>query len=183
MHRTHGMRFSNSISDDHCIVCLTHKAHFVLVLSTHAAMPSLIPLDNLLGAAFVGVIISTAQVVHHIHLFTSIWRGYPFSAEYMAWHAYSCTCTTQSIASMMVASWNSSSVSSLYPYVPYPVLSLNYTLRSLCWCECAFKITRVSWHASVRVLDTLNLIFLAHVMYHYMVTNFGDYQALVPNVW
>ncbi|ETW79416.1 hypothetical protein HETIRDRAFT_322107 [Heterobasidion irregulare TC 32-1] len=100
-------------------------------------MPSLIPLDNLLGVAFVGVIISTAQVVHHIYLI------------------YGVTCLQ------------------LYLY---------YTKH--CQYDGRFVKLFVSFFLSTfMVLDTLNLIFLAHAMYYYMVTNFGDYQALVPNVW
>lgn len=34
-----------------------------------------------------------------------------------------------------------------------------------------------------RLLDTLHVVLLAHFIYHYTITNFGDYAALVPNMW
>lgn len=88
-------------------------------------MPSLIPLDSLLGAAYVGVIVSTV--------------------------IYGVTCLQ------------------VYLY---------YTEH----CSNDGRFVKV-FVAALMLLDTLHVVLLAHFLYHYTITNFGDYAALVPNMW
>ncbi|ETW79474.1 hypothetical protein HETIRDRAFT_322001 [Heterobasidion irregulare TC 32-1] len=90
-------------------------------------MPSLVPLDSLLGAAYVGVIVSTV--------------------------IYGVTCLQ------------------VYLY---------YTEH----CSNDGRFVKAFWMPSfARLLDTLHVVLLAHFLYHYTITNFGDYAALVPNMW
>lgn len=37
--------------------------------------------------------------------------------------------------------------------------------------------------SSLRILDTLHTILVTHMVYTYLVTNFGDYTALAGNIW
>ncbi|ETW79425.1 hypothetical protein HETIRDRAFT_427990 [Heterobasidion irregulare TC 32-1] len=88
-------------------------------------MPSLTPLDSLLGAAYVGVIVSTV--------------------------IYGVTCLQ------------------VYLY---------YTEH----CSNDGRFVKV-FVAALMLLDTLYVVLLAHFLYHYTITNFGDYAALVPDMW
>ncbi|KAH9918465.1 uncharacterized protein B0H18DRAFT_937814 [Fomitopsis serialis] len=131
-------------------------------------MPSLIPLDDYLGAILIGLLLST------------VLYGVTCLQTYLYYTRYS-KGDGRGLKALVIFpyAWVSNScLSSLSLTGCYYLVS---TRRRTC---CNMKNNRsVQPPLSFSVVDTFHVILLTISYYHYTVTNFGDYIALENDVW